>query len=62
MRAKMRRSPVVNEKSFWLEVRDRKLGGFKFRRQVPIGPYIADFVCVEKMVIVELDGPLHNEG
>ncbi|MGA9796188.1 MAG: DUF559 domain-containing protein [Rhizomicrobium sp.] len=56
----MRREPTVLEKEFWNEVRDRKLGGFKFRRQVLIGPYIADFVCVEKKLIIELDGPLHD--
>jgi very-short-patch-repair endonuclease len=57
----MRRKPVVTEKLFWSEVRDRKLGGFKFKRQYLIGPYIADFVCVEKKLIVELDGKLHDE-
>jgi very-short-patch-repair endonuclease len=55
----MRHTPAVTEKHFWNEVRDRKLGGFKFRRQFLIGPYIADYVCVEKKLIVELDGVLH---
>jgi very-short-patch-repair endonuclease len=58
----MRRAPVSTEKLFWSEVRDRKLDGFKFKRQVLIGPYIADFVCVEKNLIVEFDGPLHDEA
>jgi very-short-patch-repair endonuclease len=57
----MRHAPATTEKLFWNEVRDRKLGGFKFRRQVLIGPYIADYVCVEKKLIVELDGKLHEE-
>jgi len=56
----MRRQPSAIENEFWQQVRDRKLGGFKFRRQVLIGPYIADFVCAEKKVVVELDGPLHD--
>src|SRR4051794_36232841 len=58
----MRHDPVLTEKLFWDALRGRKLGGFKFKRQVPIGSYIADFVCAERKLIVELDGPLHNEG
>ncbi|HEY1708868.1 MAG TPA: DUF559 domain-containing protein [Rhizomicrobium sp.] len=55
----MRHAPVAMEKLLWAHVRNRKLSGFKFRRQVPIGPYIADFACLERHLIVELDGPLH---
>ncbi|HEX3810013.1 MAG TPA: DUF559 domain-containing protein [Rhizomicrobium sp.] len=57
----MRAKPVATEKLFWSELRDRKLGGFKFKRQYLIGPYIADYVCLEKNLIVELDGPLHAQ-
>ena len=57
----MRHAPAVTEKHFWEEVRDRKLGGFKFRRQYLIGPYIADYVCVEMKLVVELDGVLHKD-
>jgi very-short-patch-repair endonuclease len=56
----MRREPVATEKLFWNELRGRKLAGFKFKRQFLIGPYIADFVCLERKLIVELDGPLHD--
>jgi very-short-patch-repair endonuclease len=42
-------------------LRDRQLGGHKFRRQHPVGPYIADFACVERGLIVELDGGQHAE-
>ncbi len=56
---KMRHKPVTMEKLFWSEVRNRKLGGYKFKRQFLIGPYIVDFVCVEHKLIVELDGPFH---
>jgi very-short-patch-repair endonuclease len=56
----MRHDPVLTEKLFWTHLRNRQLGGFKFRRQVPIGPYIADFVCAERMLIIELDGRLHQ--
>jgi len=57
----MRHEPVQAEKLFWSEVRNRKLGGFKFKRQVPIGRYIVDFACLGEMLVVELDGPLHDE-
>jgi len=57
----MRHEPVVLEKLFWSEVRNRKLGAYKFKRQVLIGPYIADFVCLEHKLIVELDGPFHAQ-
>jgi very-short-patch-repair endonuclease len=49
------------ERKLWLAVRDRRLGGFKFRRQATIGPFIVDFLCVEKRLIVELDGGQHEE-
>jgi len=41
-------------------LRNRQLGGFKFIRQMPIGDYIADFVCREAMLIVEVDGATHS--
>ena len=55
----MRREPVELEDLFWSEVRNRKLGGYKFKRQYLIGKYIVDFICVEQKLIVELDGPFH---
>lgn len=57
----MRRLPTDAEKAFWYRVRDRRLGGFKFKRQVLIGSFIADFVCVERRLLVELDGGQHGE-
>jgi very-short-patch-repair endonuclease len=57
----MRRNPSVTERRLWRLLRDRKLEGLKFRRQVPIGPYFADFVCLSCRIIVEADGPLHDE-
>src|SRR4051812_18674937 len=56
----MRPGPVYVERLFWPYIRDRKLGGWKFRRQVPIGAYIADYLCAQKKVIVELDGGVHK--
>ncbi len=55
-----RKSPVLTERLLWKLLRDRKLAGVKFRRQVPIGPYVADFLCFERRLIVEADGPLHD--
>ena len=43
-------------------LRDRKLEGLKFRRQVPIGPYIADFLSFRHRLVVEADGPTHREN
>jgi very-short-patch-repair endonuclease len=57
----MRHEPVASERLFWSAVRDRKLAGYKFKRQVPIGPYIADFACVQRKLVVELDGPFHAD-
>lgn len=57
----MRTEPVQAEKIFWSFARNRLLGGHKFKRQVPIGPYIADFVCLERKLIIELDGPFHAQ-
>jgi very-short-patch-repair endonuclease len=57
----MRRKPVTMEALFWSEIRNRKLGGFKFKRQFLMGRYIVDFVCVEQKLIVELDGPFHAD-
>ena len=47
------------ERILWQSLRNRQLGGFKFRRQKPMGPYIVDFVCLEKKIIVEVDGGQH---
>ena len=55
----MRHQPTDCEKKFWWMVRNRRLGGHKFKRQIVIGNFIADFACVERMLIVELDGSQH---
>ncbi|MBC7109293.1 MAG: endonuclease domain-containing protein [Methanomassiliicoccales archaeon] len=57
---KLRREMTEAERLLWYHLRNRRLGGLKFRRQVPIGPYIVDFLCLEKRVIVEIDGGQHN--
>ncbi|MFM2045837.1 MAG: hypothetical protein RLY86_4413 [Pseudomonadota bacterium] len=48
------------ERRLWAALRNRQVGGLKFRRQVPIGPYIADFVCHDAMLVVEADGSQHG--
>lgn len=55
----LRRAQTDAEKLLWSRLRDRQLSGYKFRRQLPIGRYIVDFVCVERGLIVELDGGQH---
>ncbi|MBV9290688.1 MAG: endonuclease domain-containing protein, partial [Hyphomicrobiales bacterium] len=58
----MRRAPTEAEHRLWRLLRDRRLSGLKFRRQVPVGPYIVDFLCVSARLIVEADGSRHGES
>jgi very-short-patch-repair endonuclease len=58
----MRGAPTESELRLWRLLRDRRLSGFKFRRQVPVGPYIVDFLCVGAKLIVEADGSQHAES
>ena len=55
----MRKNPTVAERDFWKRLRKNRLAGLHFRRQHPIGPYIVDFCCVPKRLVVELDGYSH---
>ncbi|NEW92596.1 endonuclease domain-containing protein [Rhodopseudomonas sp. BR0M22] len=50
------------ERALWRLLRSRRLAHFKFRRQVPIGPWIVDFVCFEQRLIVEADGSQHADS
>jgi very-short-patch-repair endonuclease len=56
----MRRSATATERLLWKLLRDRRFEDLKFRRQVPVGPYIADFICYAHRLIVEADGPMHD--
>jgi very-short-patch-repair endonuclease len=58
----MRREPTEAEDRLWGAVRGRRLDRIKFRRQVPVGSYIADFLCAEAMLIVEIDGSQHADS
>lgn len=55
----LRRSETASEELLWSHLRGRRLGDFKFRRQAPIDRYVADFLCVEAKLVVEVDGPTH---
>ena len=57
---RMRAAPSATERLLWNLLRDRRLEALKFRRQVPVGPYIADFLCLRHRLIVEADGPFHE--
>ena len=55
----LRKNQTDAEQLLWKYLRSRQLNGFKFRRQVPIGPYIVDFLCMSLKLIVEVDGSQH---
>ena len=55
----LRKNSTNAERKLWQCLRKRQIGGYKFRRQLVIEPYIVDFVCLEKKLIVELDGGQH---
>ena len=57
----LRQESTEAEKLLWAELRNRKLNGWKFRRQHPLDKFIVDFYCNEKKLVVELDGSVHSE-
>ena len=61
MARNLRKQQTDAEQILWLKLKNRRLLDVKFRRQFPIGPYIADFVCLELSLIIELDGSQHSE-
>lgn len=58
----MRLHPTDAERKLWYALRGRRFLNFKFRRQVPVGPYIADFLSFETRLIVEVDGGQHSDN
>jgi very-short-patch-repair endonuclease len=56
----LRQNMTEAERRVWQVLRSHQMKGYKFRRQVPIGRYIADFVCHEARLIVEIDGGQHD--
>src|SRR5690242_9709167 len=56
----LRRDTTVPERFLWSLLRDGRLAGLKFRRQHPIGPFVADFYCHDAALVVEVDGMSHD--
>lgn len=59
---KLRHGGNMAEAVLWNELKARRLGGHKFARQVPIGPYFADFACRSAKLVVEIDGSQHTDN
>jgi very-short-patch-repair endonuclease len=59
---RLRRNSTGAEMKLWLSLRDRRLSGHKFLRQVAIGSYVVDFICREHRLIIEVDGSQHFES
>jgi very-short-patch-repair endonuclease len=59
---RLRSNQTDAERKLWFALRDRRLGGHKFVRQEAIGPFVVDFVCREKNLIIEVDGGQHSES
>jgi len=58
----LRRRATIAETLLWSRLRNRGLHGAKFRRQVPVGPFVADFLCAEAKFVVEVDGGQHAQS
>jgi lysyl-tRNA synthetase class 2 len=58
---RLRRNQTDAERAIWFRLRDRRLGGWKFKRQVCIDKYIVDFACCDARIIIEIDGGQHVE-
>jgi very-short-patch-repair endonuclease len=59
---KLRGNMTDAEKRLWYRLRAHRFGGEKFKRQVPIGPYIVDFACVGRRLVLEIDGGQHSDN
>jgi very-short-patch-repair endonuclease len=57
---KLRKTQTDAELRLWHQLRGRRLGGLKFKRQVPIAGFVADFVCEEARLVIEIDGSQHG--
>ncbi|MBA4228411.1 MAG: hypothetical protein C0456_17505 [Hyphomonas sp.] len=58
---RLRREATFPERLLWNKLRNGQLAGLKFRRQHPVGPYIADFACFDLKLLIELDGDTHGQ-
>ena len=59
---RLRANMTDAELALWLRLRGEQIDGYRFRRQVPIGPYIVDFVCRKASLVIEVDGGQHASG
>jgi len=59
---RLRREATDAERRLWIALRDRRLAGYKFRRQRPIGPFVVDFVSIRHRLIIEVDGSQHTDS
>src|SRR5436309_16061102 len=59
---RLRRQSTDAETKLWFALRDRRLAGFKFVRQAPLGPYVVDVLCREGKLVIEVDGGQHAEN
>ena len=59
---RLRKNRTKAEIRLWLRLRRRQLNGSRFRQQVPLGPYVVDFLCVKSRLVVEVDGGQHAEN
>ena len=57
----LRQNMTLAEQRLWRHLRGKRLAGYKFRRQQPLGTYILDFVCIEAKLAIEIDGGQHAE-
>ncbi len=58
----LRKSQTDAEKLLWKHLRAKQMEGFKFRRQHPVGNYVVDFACLEKSLVIEVDGGQHADS
>jgi very-short-patch-repair endonuclease len=58
---RLRKDMTDTERFVWWRLRNRQVGGFRFRRQHPVGRFVVDFVCLEAKLVLELDGSQHAE-
>jgi len=56
----LRQQPVTCERILWNKIRDRRLGGYKFKRQFSVNNYVVDFYCAELKLVIEIDGATHS--
>ncbi|MEQ1717803.1 MAG: endonuclease domain-containing protein [Hyphomicrobium sp.] len=58
----LRKTMSTPERKLWRALSNRQAGDLRFRRQHPIGPYVVDFVCLERRLVIEVDGGQHGEA